>query len=253
MLYLLRKGYEGIMETIEELQCGGYKILQDSACFKFGTDAVLLADFAKAARGDTLLDLCTGNGIIPILLAAKTKIKQITGIEIQKKSAELAKRSVEMNKLEDRVEIVCGDLKEYGKFFEKRSFDVITCNPPYMKCASAIVNETDEKKIARHEFFCVLEDVVKTAAALLKVNGRFFMVHRPTRLAEIIACMKKNKIEPKRVRFVHPDEKSEPTLLLIEGIMFGGEETRVMPPLFLKGENGEESPELKNIYGRDKL
>ncbi len=238
------------MEILDDLQCGGYMLLQDSENFKFGTDAVLLSDFAKNARGEKLLDLCTGNGIVPILLAAKTKIKQIYGIEIQEKSAELAGRSAELNGLSDRVKIICGDLKNYGNYFEKRMFDAITCNPPYMKCGSSIVNENDSKVIARHELCCNLEDVISAAAELLKVNGRFFMVHRPTRLAEIIACMKKYKIEPKRLRLVHPSAESEPILFLVEGLMFGGEEIRVMPPLFLKGKDGGESEELKRIYER---
>lgn len=239
------------METIDDLQCGGYKLLQDSDGFKFGTDAVLLSDFAKGCRCKRLLDMCTGNGIVPILLAAKTKIGRIYGIEIQKSAAELARRSAELNALKDRVEIINGDIKEYNRYFEKRSFDAVTCNPPYMKAGSSIVNENDAKMIARHEISCTLEDIISAAAELLAVGGRFFMVHRPKRLAEVIACMKKHRIEPKRLRFVHPDEHSEPALFLIDGLIFGGEEIRIMPPLFLKGENGEESEELKAIYGRE--
>lgn len=239
------------METVEDLQCGGYKLIQDTESFKFGTDAVLLADFAKNARGKKLLDLCAGNGIVPILLAAKTKFEKIYGIEIWEKSADTARRSVMLNKLEDRVEIICGDLKEWGKYFEKRSFDSITCNPPYMKANSAIRNNNDAKTTARHEICCTLEDVLSAASELLKPGGKMFMVHRPTRLAEVLALMKKYRLEPKRLRMVHPDEKEEPVLFLVEGLMLGGEEIRVMPPLFLKSPEGGESEELKRIYGRE--
>lgn len=239
------------METVEDLQCGGLKLIQDTDLFKFGTDAVLLADFAKNAKGKNLLDMCTGNGIVPILLAAKTKLEKLYGIEIQQKSAQLAMRSVELNGLENRVSIINDDLKESLKYFEKRTFDVITCNPPYMKTNSAIVNSNDLKTIARHEVCCNLEDIISNAAGLLKVGGRFFMVHRPSRLAEVISCMKNHKLEPKKLRFVHPDEKSEPVLFLIEGLFGGGEEIRIMPPLFLKGADGSESDELKKIYERE--
>lgn len=238
------------METVDDLQCGGYKIIQDTNGFKFGTDAVLLADFAKDAKGECLLDLCTGNGIVPILLAAKTNLKEIHGIEIRERSAELAVRSVKLNRLEERIKITNGDLKEYAEYFEKRSFDAVTCNPPYMKSNSAIVNTNDAKTIARHEICCTLEDIISAASQLLKVGGKFYMVHRPTRLAEVIFCMKKYKIEPKKLRLVYPDLLSEPVLFLIEGLIFGKEETRIMPPLFLKGTDGAESEELKKIYGR---
>ena len=236
------------METVDDLQCGGYRIIQDTDGFKFGTDAVLLADFAKNVRGKRLLDLCTGNGIVPILLAAKTNVEKIYGIEIQTKAAETAARSVQLNGLTERIQIINGDLRE--KHFEKRFFDAVTCNPPYMKASSAIVNENDAKMIARHEICCSLEDVISAAASLLTVGGRFFMVHRPTRLAEVITCMKKYKLEPKRLRLVYPDRLSEPVLFLTEGLLFGKEEIRIMPPLFLKGEDGGESGELKAIYGR---
>lgn len=237
-------------DTLEDLQCGGMKIYQDKDGFRFGTDAVLLADFAKGCRAKTALDLCTGSGIVPILLAAKTRLEKICGIELQHKAAELAQKSVSLNGLNNRVFIREGDLKNCLDFYQKRSFDMITCNPPYMKSGAAIVNESDAKVIARHEVKCSLDDVIYAASVLLKVGGRFFMVHRPTRAAEVIAAMSRYKIEPKRLRFVHPDPKSEPVLFLIEGLIFGGSELRVMPPLFLKDENGSESAELAAIYGR---
>ena len=240
-----------INETIEDLQCMGLKIVQDKDGFRFGTDAVLLADFASGCHAKTALDFCTGNGIIPILLSAKSSVKKIYGMEIQKYAAELARKSVEINNLDERIEIINGDIKKCTDFFPKRSFDMITCNPPYMKCGSAIVNDGDSKTVARHEVCCTLEDVICEAEKMLSLKGRFYMVHRPLRLAETIACMKKYKIEPKKIRFVHPDVNSEPVLFLIEGLLFGKEEVRVMPPLILKNENGEESDELKKIYNRE--
>lgn len=237
-------------ETIEDLQCGGMKLIQDKNGFRFGTDAVLLTDFAKGFMAETALDLCCGNGIIPILLAAKTNIKKLCGLEIQHEPAELAKKSAELNGLGGRVEITEGDLRDFSKFYKKRSFNMITCNPPYMRAGSAIINESDTKTIARHEIMCSLKDVVLAASQLLALDGRFFMVHRPSRLAEVISCMKEVRIEPKRIRFVHPDCNSEPVLFLIEGLIFGKEDVRIMPPLFLKNDTGGESEELKMIYGR---
>lgn len=237
-------------ETIEDLQCGGLKIIQSNDGFRFGTDAILLVDFAKKNYAETILDLCTGNGIIPLLLSCKSNAKQIFGIEIQKESAELAKRSISLNNLENRVKITCGDLKNHLKFYKKRSFDMITCNPPYMKAGAAIQNSITSKTIARHEILCTIEDVMIAAENLLKPNGKIFMVHRPTRIADVISSMKTHRIEPKRLRFVYPDENSEPILFLIEGLIFGKAETRIMPPLFLKDKNGNESDELKKIYNR---
>lgn len=237
-------------ETIDDLQCGGMRIIQNSGGFRFGTDAVLLADFAKDFPAKNALDLCCGTGIIPILLAAKTKTEKLYGIEIQKGAAELAGRSVRLNALEDRVRIINADLKDSFKIFPKRSFDMITCNPPYMKAGAAIMNEASEKTIARHEVSCTLEDVISVSAGLLAAGGRLFMIHRPVRLAEVMAVMKHYKIEPKRLRLVYPDEKSEPVLFLTEGLLFGGEELRIMPPLFLKDPDGGESKELKSIYNR---
>ena len=238
-------------ETIEDLQCGGLRLIQIKNGFRFGTDAVLLADFAKDSPAQTALDLCCGNGIVPILLSAKTKIKRLCGLEIQNEATELAKRSVQLNGLQDRIEICEGDLKDFGQFYAKRSFDLITCNPPYMKTGAAITNENDAKTIARHEVRCTLDDIFKSASQLLALNGRISMVHRPARLAEVIYAMKEHRIEPKRLRMVLPDPKSEPVLFLIEGLLFGGEGIRIMPPLIMKDEKGGESQELKEIYNRE--
>lgn len=237
-------------ETIEDLQLGELKLIQDTDAFRFGTDAVLLSDFAKTLASKRTLDLCCGNGIVPILLSHKTKTPQICGLEIQPGAYSLACRSVALNRLEERISITLGDLKQAEQFYEVRSFDVITCNPPYMKKGAAIANETDAKTIARHEVMCSLEDIIRTSARLLKQGGHLVMVHRPNRMAEVISLMREYRIEPKRLRMIHPSVTAEPTLFLIDGLLYGGSELRIMPPLILCGQDGGESEELKQIYGR---
>ncbi len=237
-------------ETLEDLQAGGLKIIQKKDGFRFGADAVLLADFAKEAPSQKTLDLCCGSGIIPILLSYKTKTPQIFGIEIQPEIYETAMRSVEINGLSDRLKLTCGDLKNAAQIYGKRCFDVITCNPPYMPVGSAVTNFSDTKLIARHEIMCTLEDVIAAAAQLLKHKGRLMLVHKPTRLADIICLMRKYEIEPKRIRFVHKDPGSEPSLVLADGAYKGGKELRIAPPLYLYGADGSETEELKRIYER---
>ena len=183
-------------ERIDDLQRNGYRIIQDPSRFCFGMDAVLLSGFAKAGEGARVLDLGTGTGIIPILMEAKTDAAQLIGLEIQKESAEMARRSVNLNNLQDKIQIVDGDIKEAGQIFDAASFDVITSNPPYMINQHGLQNPDSPKAIARHEVMCTLEDVVAAAAKLLKPGGKLFMVHRPFRLAEIMVMMSKYKIEP---------------------------------------------------------
>lgn len=237
-------------EVLDDLQ-NGFFIIQKEDGFKFGVDAVLLADFAKDAPSKITLDLCAGTGIVPILLAAKTKTPVIHGLEIQAEIADMAKRSVEYNKLTDRVFIESGDLKNASEIYKKGSFDKITCNPPYMKCGAGIINDADTKTISRHEVMCSLDDVLKAASELLVPKGRFFMVHRPTRIADIMCSMRKYKIEPKKLRFVHPSPYKAPNMLLIEGMKDGGEDMKILPPLYVYDENGSYSEEIDNIYGRN--
>lgn len=239
-------------EIIDDLQ-NGFFIIQKKDGFKFGVDAVLLADFAKDAPSKMTLDLCTGTGIVPILLAAKTKTPLIHGLEIQTDIAEMAVRSAEYNKLSDRVKIQCGDLKNASELYGKNIFDKITCNPPYMKGGAGIINDADTKTISRHEVMCTLDDVLKAASELLVPKGRFFMVHRPTRIADIMCAMRKYKIEPKKLRFVHPAPSKAPNMVLVEGMYWGGEDMKILPPLYVYNENGEYSEEIDKIYGRQKL
>ena len=238
-------------EALDDLQLNNLYIIQKQSGFKFGTDAVLLSDFAKTSKANKILDLCTGSGIIPLLLSAKTNAEVIKGLEIQEDIAEMARRSVLMNKLSDRVEIKTGDLKSCTEFFTPHSFDTVTINPPYMKADAHLKNITDSKTIARHEVMCTLADCVKACADMLKFHGNMFMIHRPKRLFDISEEMKKNGIEPKTIRFVHPSFGKEPTMVLIHGSYKGGAELKVLPPLYMYDESGSYTAEILKIYGRE--
>ena len=237
-------------EILDDLQINGLSIIQKKDGFKFGIDAVLLSDFAKNTPSKQTLDLCTGTGIIPLLLSAKTKTPKICGIEIQQDMAAMAKRSVCYNKLEDRIDICCGDLNNAFSIYGKCTFDKITCNPPYMKINSAVTNESNAVSVARHEVMCSLEDVITISSGLLKAKGRFYMVHRPSRLADIMYLMRCNKIEPKKLRMIAPYVGKEPNLVLIEGIKGGGAELKMLNTLYVYNENGSYTKEIDQIYGR---
>ena len=186
-------------ERLDDLQLNGYEIIQHPGKFCFGMDAVLLSNFARVKKGERALDLGTGTGIIPILLTAKTEGEHFVGLEIQEESADMARRSVIHNHLEDKIDIVTGDIKEAAGIFGPVSFDVITTNPPYMIGQHGIANVSDAKAIARHEVLCTLDDILRESAKMLKPKGRFYMVHRPFRLAEIMSKMVAAGIEPKRM------------------------------------------------------
>jgi len=202
-------------ERIDDLQRNGYKIIQKRNGFCFGMDAVLLSGFANVKPGERAVDLGTGTGIIPLLLEAKYQGSHYTGLEIQEEMAEMAARSVALNRLEDKIRIVTGDIKEASRLFGAASFDVVTSNPPYMNDAHGLKNPDLPKAIARHEVLCSLEDVVREGARLLRPGGRFYMVHRPHRLVEIIAVLKEWRLEPKRMKMVHPFVDKEANMVLI--------------------------------------
>lgn len=236
-------------ERIDDLQRNGYRIIQDPERFCFGMDAVLLSGFAAVKDGARVLDLGTGTGIIPILLAAKTGAAHLTGLEIQADSADMAGRSVALNGLEEKIDIVTGDIKEAGRIFDAASFDVITCNPPYMIGRHGLKNPEDAKAIARHEILCTLEDVAEQTAKLLKPGGKFFLVHRPFRLAEIMVTLKKYKLEPKRMQLVYPFVDKEPNMVLLEAARGGRPRMTVEKPLIVYREPGVYMTEIYDIYG----
>ena len=238
-------------ERIDELLRNSYRIIQNPQRFCFGMDAVLLSGYAKAKPGERVLDLGTGNGVIPILMEAKTKGEKFFGLEIQEESADMARRSVRLNELEDKIEIVTGDMKEAVNIFGAASFHVITMNPPYMTGNHGLVNPSDAKAVARHEITCTLEEMIAQAAKLLKPRGRFYMVHRPFRLAEIMTLMVKYRLEPKRMRLVYPYVDKEPNMVLIEGLRDGNSRITVDPPLIVYEKPGVYTPELRNLYDAD--
>ena len=208
-------------ERIDDLERNGYGIIQRKGAFCFGMDAVLLSGFAVVKPGETALDLGTGTGIIPILLEAKTPGRHFTGLEIQEESADMARRSVAYNRLEEKVEIVTGDIKEAGRLFKLASFDVITSNPPYMNSAHGLKNPV----------------------------GRFYMVHRPRRLVEILDTFTRHGLEPKRMKFVHPYADREANMVLIEAVRGGGALMKVESPVVVFDENGQYSDEIRTTYG----
>lgn len=220
-------------ERVDDLQIQGLELIQNPEGFCFGVDAVFLSDFARVKPGESVLDLGTGNGIIPILLSAKTEGKHFTGLEIQDKTADMARRSVAYNGLEDKVEIVTGDIKEAAELFKPAFFDVITTNPPYMLAEHGLRNPDSSKAIARHEVLCSLDDILRESMKLLQDKGRFYMVHRPFRLTEIMIKMNYYKIEPKRIQFIHPYIDKEPVLVLIEGVRGARSRVTVEPPIVI--------------------
>jgi tRNA1Val (adenine37-N6)-methyltransferase len=223
-------------ERLDDLQISGLRIIQDPSRFCFGTDAVLLGNFAKAHPRERVIDLCTGTGIVPLLMSAKTNARHFTGLELQPESACMARRSVKLNNLTERIRIDTGDLKDAALLYGKAVFDVVTVNPPYLNAGEA--NEREEIAIARHEIACTLDDVLCAAASLLKYGGRLYLVHRPNRLADVIAGLREHRLEPKRLRTVHPSEGKGAALVLIEAALYGKVWLTVMPPLNLDNDDG---------------
>ena len=236
-------------ERVDDLQRNGYGIIQNPKAFCFGMDAVLLSGFASVRQGESALDLGTGTGIIPILLEAKSQGRHFTGLEIQPDMADMARRSVAYNHLEDKIDIVTGDIKEACRLFPLASFDIVTSNPPYMNDSHGLKNPDMPKAIARHEVLCTLEDVVGAAAGLLKPGGRFYMVHRPHRLIEIISALTKYRLEPKRMKMVHPFSDREANMVLIEAVRGGRSMIKVEAPIIVYKEPGVYTDEIYDIYG----
>ncbi|OZU89511.1 SAM-dependent methyltransferase [Virgibacillus indicus] len=224
------------------------KIIQSPTAFSFSLDAVLLAHFARIPiKRGSILDLCTGNGVIPLLLSKRTNAT-ITGLEIQERIFSMAKRNIELNNLSDQLDIIHGDLKEKQPLLSQSSFDVVTCNPPYFQTPSQNEqNQNDFLTIARHEVFCTLEDVIKACKLYIRPGGKVSMVHRPGRLVDIIELFRKHRLEPKRLRFIYPKRGKDANMLLVEGVRDGKADLKILPPLYIYNEDGAYTKEAEDI------
>lgn len=236
-------------ERLDDLQRNHFQIIQNPEKFCFGMDGVLLSGYAKAKSGDKVLDLGTGTGIVPILMAAKTQAGHLTGLEIQPESADMARRSVALNGLQERIDIVEGDIKEASHIFGAAAYDVVTCNPPYMIGQHGLQNPEGPKAVARHEILCTFGDVVRETAKILRPGGKFYLVHRPFRLAEIMTALVSCKLEPKRMRLVYPFVDKEPNMVLLEASRGGNSRMTVDKPLIVYKKPGEYTSEIYDIYG----
>ncbi|MCQ4923944.1 tRNA1(Val) (adenine(37)-N6)-methyltransferase [Tissierella carlieri] len=234
-------------ERIDIIPGSDFKIIQNKDKFSYGTDAIFLSHFAKS-KGK-VVDLGTGTGIIPLRLYAKDKVDIIYGVEIQEEVADMAKRSIELNNLEEKIIILNMDLKELPEKFGRNTIDTITTNPPYMKAGGALVNPEENFAISRHEIACTLEDIIKVSEYLLKPLGKFYMVHRPDRLVDIIYNLRKYKLEPKYIRFVQPKLTKKPNLVLIEAVKTGKPDLKFYDPLIVYNEDGSYTDEISIIYG----
>jgi len=238
-------------ERLDYLLAEDLRIIQSPSVFAFSLDAVLLAKFTYLPiQKGNIIDLCTGNGVIPLLLSTRTK-GHIIGVEIQQKLYNMAVRSVDYNKLQNRITIVRGDIRNIADELGYGKFDVVTCNPPYFPTPSKDeINENEHLAIARHEILCTLEDAIKSSSQLVRAGGKVSFVHRPQRLMDILMLMRMYKIEPKRLRFVYPKVNKEANTILIEGIKNGNPDLKVLPPLYVYNEHNEYTEELKEIlYG----
>lgn len=237
-------------ETLDDLQLKGLCIIQKKDAFRFGVDAVLLANFAKIKRGASIIDLCSGTGIVPFIVAGKTQVGKIIGIEIQKDMVEMAMRTVKFNNMGNFIKFINRDLRDLNYLRSMSKVDIVTVNPPYKLKNSGIINLKEKNAIARHEICCELEDVIKAAKTVLKDNGRFYMIHRPDRMADIICTMREYKIEPKFIRMVQPSVNKAPNMVLIEGQNNGGRFLKWGVPIYVRELDGSYSGEINRIYGR---
>ena len=238
-------------ERIDDLEFNNLKIIQNKNFFCFGIDSVLISNFcAKNKSASNAVDIGSGSGIISILIASKTRIKHIYGIEIQNEVAEMSKRSIELNHLEDKIEILNIDLKEATKYINPNSIDCVVTNPPYMKNGTGAKNENKQKIIARHEVETTLSEILNISYKLLKDKGEFFMIHRVDRLVDILSEMRAQRLEPKEIQFVHPYVNKSPNLVMLRAVKNGGRELKVLDPLVVYNNNGEYTDEILKIYGK---
>lgn len=238
-------------ERIDDLQYKGLQLIQDRNGFCFGVDSVLLSDFAKEIKPySTVVDIGTGTGIVGLLLCKKTKLAKIYGVEIQKEVAEMARRSVQLNGLENQFEILNCDIQQIFDFLPKNSIDAIVTNPPYKKVDTGVKNRDEKQMISRHEVKCTLEDVIEKSSQLLNDRGEFYMVHRAERLVDIMCLLRNYRLEPKNIRFVHPKPTEKPNLILVKAIKYAHPFLKIQEPLVVQEENGEYTKEINEIYGR---
>ena len=238
-------------EVLDDLERKGYRIIQAGSVFKFGMDAVLLSDFASVKPGGRALDLCSGTGIVSLLMHARMPEASYVGLEINPICVDMAGRSAAINGLGDQIRYVEGDVKQVTSYFERNSFDTVTCNPPYMASGSGLTGPSDWKAVSRHEILLDIGDVAAAASAMLPDRGSFFMVHRPFRLGDIFRALQEHGLEPKVMRFVHPFQDAEPNMVLIEAKKGAGSFLKVLSPLVVYEEKGKYSREILKIYGKD--
>lgn len=236
-------------EVIHSLDINNLQIIQNKKGFCFGMDAVLLSDFAKEIKANkNIMDLCAGNAAISLLLSAKTVNTKITAVEIQESVADLAKRSIKLNNLSDRISVLNIDLKKLNSIYPQNSFDAIVCNPPYKKLSTGLINKLDTKTIARHEISCTLDDIINISSYLLKFNGTIYIVHRPERLVDVLSTLRKYKLEPKTIRFIQPKQNEIPNLFLIKAVKGGKSFLKFLNNLIIYNEDGTYTKEFLKIY-----
>ncbi len=238
-------------ERIDDLEFKGLKIIQNKTGFCFGIDSVLLSDFAKEIKKNSkVIDLGTGTGIINILLSGKTEVQDFTGVEVQQEVADMAERSVKLNNLEDKIKIINDDILNLKNIYKKNSYDVVITNPPYKKINTGINNKENKKNISRNEITATLDDFIHISSYLLKDYGQFYMVHRPDRLVDIFSIMRKENIEPKKIRFIYPNKNKQTNLVLIKGIKNGNPFLRFENNLYIYDEKGNYTDEVLEIYNK---
>ena len=234
-------------ERADDLLRDNLKIIQSDDVFSFSMDAVLLTRFCTLPAKGRVMDLCTGNGVVPLLLSTRTKAA-IYGLEIQERLADMARRSVLLNGLERQITIVRGDLKQVDQYFENGSFDLVTVNPPYLPAGTGDISDNLHLAAARHELYCTLDDVLRACSKLVRFGGKVAIVHRPARLVELLSSMRQYRLEPKRIRFVHPRAGMEANMVLVEASLGGKPEARILPPLIVHDQNGNYCDELLAVY-----
>ena len=238
-------------ERIDDLEFKGLKIIQNKDGFCFGIDSILLSDFAKEIKkGSKVIDLGTGTGIIGILLCMKTELSKIIGVEIQKEVYDMAKRSIKLNNLENKFEIINENIKNLENIIETGTFDAVVTNPPYKKIGTGLTNENKEKLISRHEITANLEDFIKVSYRMLKDKGTLYMVHRPDRMVDIIELLRKYKLEPKKIKFVYPNANKDANLILLKAVKNENPFLKIEKPLYVYNQNGEYTDEILKIYGK---